>query len=396
MLNYTFETMSINKFTFGMLLLTFIVSVSFASPEKVPDFGPLSYNFSNPNSKEYKDLIRQLDSFYADEVAKGFSGSVLLGYRGKIVYERYFGYSDKERGIKWDENTISQLASTSKPFTSAAVLTLADKGLLDIDDNVSKYIPEFPYLNITVRMLLNHRSGLKDYINIAPASPSKTFLDNDDIIDLFAAQKVGLYFTPNTQFKYSNSNYALLASVVERVSGMKFKYFVERFIFKKLGMENTEIHDPREGLTPNKAKSYKGGWVHYADMHLDGVYGDKGVYSCVRDMYKWDQALYSDKLLKWSTLKEVFKPYTLEKPSQRNYGLGWRLINYPTENMRVVYHNGWWHGNNTCFYRFVDDNFTVIVLGNKYNTKIYDQPEKIFRIISPKEKPVLFESEQQG
>ena len=110
-------------------------------------------------------------------------------------------------------------------------------------------------------------------------------------------------------------------------------------------------------------------------------------------MYKWDQALYSDKLLKWTTLKEMCKPYSFEKPSQRNYGLGWRMIQYPTENMKVIYHNGWWHGNNTCFYRFVDDNFTIIVLGNKYNTKIYDQPEKIFRIVSPKQTPALYEDQ---
>lgn len=366
-------------------------NTAFAAPDKVPDFKQLGSQFSNPNSRQYREIIRQLDSFYATEVAKGFSGSVLLGYRGKIVYERYFGYSDKEKGIKWNAKTNSQLASTSKPFTSAAVLSLSDKGLLNIDDPVTKYIPEFPYKNISVRMLLNHRSGLKDYTKFAPASPDKPFLDNEDIVALFAARKPSLYFTPNTNFKYSNSNYAMLASIVERVSGLKFKYFVERFIFKKLGMDNTEVHNPQLFAASNKAKSYKAGWRHYKDMHLDGVYGDKGVYSCVRDLYKWDQALYTNKLLKWTTLKEAFKPYSFEKPSQRNYGLGWRMIQYPTENMRVVYHNGWWHGNNTCFYRFVNDNFTIIVLGNKYNTKIYKQPEKIFDIIAPNEKPALYE-----
>ena len=367
---------------------------SFAAPDKVPDFGQLSYHFNKPGSRQHQEMIRRLDSFYAAEVAKGFSGSVLLGYRGKIVYERYFGYSDKAKGIKWNKNTISQLASTSKPFTSAAVLALSDKGLLNIDDKVQKYIPEFPYSNITVRMLLNHRSGLRDYTKFKQFQNERPFSNNEDIVQQFAQRKPSLYFTPNTNFKYSNSNYAMLASVVERVSGMSFKYFVERYIFKKLGMNNTEIHNPYLYAQPNKAKSYKAGWNHYKDMHMDGVYGDKGVYSCVRDLYKWDQALYSNKLLKWTTLKEAFKPYSFEKPSQRNYGLGWRMIQYPAENMRVVYHNGWWHGNNTCFYRFINDNFTIIVLGNKYNSNIYKQPEKIFRIVSPREKPVLYEDQQ--
>lgn len=379
---------------FGALLC--IGHSAFAAPERVPDFGRMEYDFRNPNSRQHKEIISKLDSFYAQEVAKGFSGSVLIGYRGRIVYERYFGYSNKAKGIKWSKNTNSQLASTSKPFTSAAILALSDKGLINIDNKVQNYIPEFPYSQITVRMLLNHRSGLKDYIKFAAASAEKPYLNNDDIVALFASKKPSLYFPSNTNFKYSNSNYAILASIVERVSGMRFKYFVERFIFKKLGMNNTEVHDPYMPASNTKALSYKGGWKHYKDMHHDGVYGDKGVYSSVRDLYKWDQALYSNKLLKWTTLKEAFKPYSFEKPSQKNYGLGWRMIQYPAENMRVVYHNGWWHGNNTSFYRFVNDNFTIIVLGNKYNTKIYKQPAKIFRIISPKAKPILYEDQKNG
>ncbi len=392
----TFEIMNPKLILVCFLALFFIAPAAFAAPEKVPDFGRMGYDFRNPNSRRHKEIIKRLDSFYAAEVAKGFNGSVLIGYRGRIVYERYFGYSNREKGIKWSEKTNSQLASTSKPFTSAAILALSDKGLLDIDDQVKKYIPEFPYSQITVRMLLNHRSGLKDYIKFAAASPDKPYLNNEDIVNLFATKQPSLYFPSNTNFKYSNSNYAILASIVERVSGMRFKYFVERFIFKKLGMTNTEIHDPNLPTKTNKALSYKAGWKHYKDMHHDGVYGDKGVYSCVRDLYKWDQALYSNKLLKWTTLKAAYKPYSFEKPSQKNYGLGWRMIHYPAENMRVVYHNGWWHGNNTAFYRFLNDNFTIIVLGNKYNTKIYKQPEKIFRIISPREKAVLFEDQNNG
>ena len=266
--------MNIKPLLFCLGFLFFTTSHLLATPDNVPDFGQLGYHFNNPGSKQHQEIIRKLDSFYAEEVARGFSGSVLLGYRGQIVYERYFGYSDKEKGIKWSASTTSQLASTSKPFTSAAVLSLADKNLLNIDDKVSKYIPEFPYDNITVRMLLNHRSRLKDYTKFAGAAADKPFLNNEDIVALFAAKKPGLYFTPNTNFKYSNSNYAILASVVERVSGMQFKYFVERFIFKKLGMDNTEIHDPHLFAQPNTAKSYKAAWVHYQGMHHDGVYGD--------------------------------------------------------------------------------------------------------------------------
>jgi CubicO group peptidase (beta-lactamase class C family) len=115
-------------------------------------------------------------------------------------------------------------------------------------------------------------------------------------------------------------------------------------------------------------------------MHFDGVWGDKGTYSSVKDMYKWDQALYSGKLIKKATLEEAFKPYSFENPGVKNYGLGWRMLNYP-DGMKIIFHNGWWHGNNTCFYRFIDDNFTVIVLGNRFNKSIYQQPLKIYNII---------------
>jgi CubicO group peptidase (beta-lactamase class C family) len=369
-----------------LLVLSIFVgsySISIAAPDKVPAFDRIAFNFDNPNSPAYKNLMRQIDSLYDVEEAKGFYGSVLIGYKGKIIYERYIGYSDMANKIKWSPQTISQLASTSKPLTSAAILILADKGLVNLDAPVTKYLPTFPYENISVRMLLCHRSGLKDYIDFATAKPGKKYLDNDDILELFATQKPSLRFTPNTSFKYCNTNYALLASVVESVSGMKFKYFMERFVFKKLGMNQTIIHDPNLESPSYKAKSYKGG-RHYEDMSHDGVYGAYGVYSSVRDMYKWDQSLYSNQLLKWSTIQSAFKPNNNEKNSQRDYGLGWRMLFYPN-GTKVVYHNGWWHGNNTCFYRFIKDNFSIIVLGNKYSMNIYKQPQKIFKLINPEE-----------
>ncbi len=368
-----------------LILTLFIGSIGFseAAPDNVPAFDRIAFNFDNTNSPEYRNLMRQIDSLYDVEAAKGFHGSVLIGYKGKIIYERYIGYSDIAKKIKWSPRTISQLASTSKPLTSAAILVLADKGLINIDDPVTKHLPTFPYKNISVRMLLCHRSGLRDYIDFATAKPGKKYLDNDDIVELFATKKPSLRFTPNTNFKYSNTNYALLASIVESVSGMKFKYFMERFVFKKLGMNQTIVHDPNLYSPSFKAKSYKGG-RHYKDMSHDGVFGAYGVYSSVRDMYKWDQSLYSNKLLKWSTINAAFKPNNNKAGSQRDYGLGWRMLFYPN-GTKVVYHNGWWHGNNTCFYRFIKDNFSIIVLGNKYSMNIYKQPKKIFKLINPEE-----------
>lgn len=348
--------------------------------EGEPRFGKVALRYTDTTAPDIRQLIYRLDTFYQKQVLAGFNGSVLVGYKGKVLYERYFGVSQKESGALWTPQTQSQLASTSKTLTSGAILLLKDKGLLDLDTPVNRYLNFFPYPTITVRMLLNHRSGLPDYIKFVPKPKDRAFLRNDDIVAYFAMFKPKLLFTPGTRFTYSNSNYALLASIVESVSGMKFDYFMRRFIFTPLGMDCTFVVDPEKERECTSAFCYNAKWLQEPDMHYDGVVGDKGVYSSVRDLYKWDQALYAGKLLKPSTLQEAFKPYSFEKPGVKNYGLGWRMLNYP-DGVQVVYHNGWWHGNNTCFYRFIQDNFTIIVLGNRFNRNIYRQPQQIYNIV---------------
>ena len=350
------------------------------SPDNAPKFGKVVLQYSDTTLPEYKRMIYRLDTFYQRQIATGFNGSVLIGYKGKILYERYFGISQKETGERWSTETRSQLASTSKTLTSGAICILKDKGLLSFDDLVTKFIPNFPYPTITLRMLLCHRSGLADYVHFAAAPKGKLYLSNEDIVNLFANNKPKLQFVPNTRFTYCNSNFAILASVVEHISGMRFDYFMKRFVFGPIGMDHTYVINPNEEQKCNSACCYNYKWVIEKDMHLDGVAGDKGVYSSVRDLYKWDQALYSGKFIMPSTLKEAFAPYSFERPGVKNYGLGWRMLNYPN-GMKIVYHNGWWHGNNTCFYRFIQDNFTIIVLGNKYNKNIYHQPQQIYNIV---------------
>jgi CubicO group peptidase (beta-lactamase class C family) len=349
-------------------------------PDNKQPYGKVEINYADTTTPEYRNMIYKLDTFYMNQVKIGFNGSVLIGYKGKILYERYFGYSQYETGLKWDKNTQSQLASTSKTLTSGAILLLKDKGLLKLEDYVTKFIPDFPYPDITIRTLLNHRSGLPDYIHFASKSPIKEFLSNDDIVDLFITKHPALQFKTNTRFRYSNSNYALLATIVEKISGMKFKYFMDRFVFTPLGMNNTFCMDPMDGKPSTTSNCYNRSWKLEPEMHLDGVFGDKGVYSCVKDMYKWDQALYKGKFLKPETLKEAFSPYSFESNGVKNYGLGWRMFLYP-DGTQIVFHNGYWHGNNTCFYRFIQDNFTIIVLGNKFTKSIYHQPLGIYNII---------------
>ncbi len=350
-----------------------------------PTFGRVALEYADTNSPAFKQIIYKLDTFYSRRVAAGFNGQVLIGFKGKIMYERYFGYAQKETGLMINKNTPSQLASTSKPFTAMAVCLLKDRGLLNFDEPVNKYLTWFPYPEITIRMLLNHRSGLPDYLKFAMGyrepGMGNSLMSNEELMLILAAKAPKLNFTPDTRFTYCNTNYAVLSSLIAAVSRMSYASFMKYMIFDPLGMKNTYVFDAYAKHSANVCRSYKGSnWAWMQDKDFDGVSGDKGIYSTVTDMYKWDQALYAGKLVKPNTLQEAYTPYSNEKPGVKNYGLGWRMLVYPTH--KIIFHNGYWHGNNNCFYRFLDDNFTIIVLGNKYNKSNYYQPAGIFNIIN--------------
>jgi CubicO group peptidase (beta-lactamase class C family) len=308
---------------------------------------------------------------------------VLIGYKGQVLYERYYGAANREQGIPWSPSTASQLASTSKTFTGAAILYLYEKKYLDIDAPVSQFIKGFPYDGITVRMMLCHRSGLPDYLHWYNnySKNRNTPINNEQMLAVMAANKPKLEFKPNTRFHYSNTNYATLARVIEVVTEIPYAQFMQDYVFKPLGMNNTFVYDPAKGFPGDATVSYKANWVREPNMFADGIYGDKGIYSTVQDMYRWDQSFYRNKLLSNNTMELAYGPCSFEKPGVKNYGLGWRMLCYP-DGYKVIYHNGWWHGNNTCFYRFIQDNFTVIVLGNKYTSSIYRQAPAVYKIVN--------------
>ncbi len=359
-----------------------------AHPPKPPRFGenartfrPVNLAYADTNNAQWRTTRNRLDSFYNVQTRAGFNGSVLVGYQGKILYERYFGFADKAAGRYWSPTSPSQLASTSKTFTGAAILFLYQRGYLNIDAPVKEYLPGFPYPELTPRMLLNHRSGLPDYLKWVPnVRKGNAPLYNPELVQLFIKHHPPLEFKANSRFKYSNSNYATLASVIEAVTEMKYADFMKQYIFDAVGLKNTHVYDPANGLPPNGTVSYKANWAIEPVTFSDGVYGDKGIYSTVQDMYRWDQSFYRQTLLDSNTQQLAYAPCSFEKAGVKNYGLGWRMLCYE-DGYKVIYHNGWWHGNNTCFYRFVQDNFTIIVLGNKYTGSIYRQPPVVYNIV---------------
>jgi CubicO group peptidase (beta-lactamase class C family) len=325
------------------------------------------------SSPETKKMEKGLNDFYSHQLGRNFNGAMLVARKGVVIFEKYQGYADFTNKLPIDRKTTFQLASTSKPFTAMAVLYLQQEGLLQIKDPVQKYFPKFPYRGVTLKTLLNHRSGLPNYLYFCDKywSDRKSLMTNQDLIDLMIKYHPPRAYPPDTHYNYCNTNYAVLGAVIEKVTGMKLGDYLKKIFFTPLGMTHTYVYDPHQEITnPHQSLTYDSRTRLIPDECFDGVVGDKNVYSTVEDLLKWDQALYAGKLFTKATLKAAFAPYSNEHPGIKNYGLGWHLLVYP-DSSEVVYHNGWWHGNTSVFYRFVDDSTTLIILSNRFNKMVY-------------------------
>ena len=320
-----------------------------------------------------------LDTFFAKRFVEGtFSGCVLVAQHGIVLYEKAFGWETHECRDSLSLESSFQLASVSKQFTAAAVLSLVQDGKLSLDDTLRKFFPQLPYYGVTIHDLLTHRAGLDKYTNICDKHYRDKGVDppelytNDSVIALFSRLSVNALRKPGEKFDYSNTGYVMLASVVEKVSGKKFwKYMDDRF-FIPLEMEHTWVNgDGKEHL--HRAHGYYKSWNRWDDGFLDDVSGDKGVYTTVDDLFRWDRALRSGKVIQPDLLVKAYTPYSEELRGKKtwNYGYGWRTINFE-DGALAVFHNGWWHGYTSTFYRGLSDDVTIIMLCNKFNKGIYN------------------------
>lgn len=300
------------------------------------------------------------------------SGGLLIAKNGKIVFEQYSGLASVEKNIAITAETPIHIASISKVLTSMAILKLVETNKIQLDQKVNSILPTFPYEETTIRHLLNHRSGLPNYANVLwdmKLEDRENPITNQQVLDVFAEHKVGLVRNVNTGFFYSNTNYVMLALIVEKIQKMPFPQAMKYMIFDPVGMSNTFIFEyDKHKDEVSESYGYRG--TKWAWDHLDKTYGDKNVYSTPRDLLKLDQAMYSDKFLPKKIKDEAFKGYSYESKGYKNYGLGMRMLEYENGE-RLLYHNGWWHGNNTVFVHDVRNSFTIIALGNKQNKSIY-------------------------
>lgn len=325
------------------------------------------------HAPEIQQKINALDCYFSRRVDTfGFNGAVLINYKGIPILEGYYGYSNYYQKIKLNKKSTFQIASTSKTFTSGAILILFQEGYLDIDDTLQTFFPNFPYKGITVRMLLNHRSGLPNYLNFSESYwvNKSNFMTNEDVLNQLIKFKPKALATPNTRFFYNNTNYVLLSLIIERVSGYTYSQFLEKFIFHPLGMYDSHVFNPKKQLA-TEVIGYKGrSWTQDKIVYTDGVVGDKGIYSTVLDLYKWDQALYAGKIISKEIINLAYTPQSFETFGFKNYGLGWRMHDQP-DGTRLIYHNGWWHSFNSVFNRKISDGTSIIILSSHYSQSVY-------------------------
>ena len=367
------------------LLLTLLVLESCArvNNKKVTS-GPLnegdtsSIPHATPLTSDELNYYKRMVQNHLDSTLgrSRFNGSVLVAKNGQIVFEEYKGFVDpRTRRDSITPSTPFHLASVSKTFTGMATMKLWEESKLNIDDPVSKYLPGFPLEGVTIRLLLNHRSGIPKYDHYMGEMgwDKHKMISNQDVLDfLIANYKKIPIARPNTGFSYSNTNYALLALIIEKVSGTTYPDFLKRKFFDPLGMKDSYVFTLADSARYMPSFYYNN--REYRFEFLDAVYGDKNVYSTVRDLLKWDQALKNEHFFRKSTLEQAYAGYSFEKPGTHNYGLGWRM--YLLNNgKKLVYHNGWWHGNRTSFYRMTDENATIIALCNNDCRYVYKVKE---------------------
>lgn len=332
-----------------------------------------SVNFPKLKKGEIKKFSKEINSFYTSKInLDDFSGSFLVAKNGQILFENYVGFSNYKEKSTIDENTPLHLASISKVLTASVILRMVDEKKISLEDSFQKYFPKFPFEKITIRTLLNHRSGLPNYAyftdNDSIWNKSKT-LKNSDVLDLLCSKEIPLDFTPNTKFSYCNTNYALLAILIEEVSKMSFPVAMQKLLFEPLQMNNTFVFE-FEKQKDRVSQSYKSTWEKIPYDHLDAVYGDKNIYSTPQDLLKFDIATYSEKFYSNKLRSEIFKGYSYEKPGVKNYGLGIRLNEWD-DTPTLFYHNGWWHGNTTSYTTLKNEKVCIITLSNKYTRKVY-------------------------
>lgn len=309
-----------------------------------------------------------IDDILVDYQGENPGAALLIIKDGTILLQRNYGYADLEQRIPVKPATNFRLASVTKQFTATCILQLVQAGKLSLMTPLSDVFPGFPAYgsDVTIQHLLTHTSGIPDYEDYVADTAFNPQIRDQGVLDILMKCDSG-YFTPGSQFRYSNSGYALLALMVEKYSGQPFDAYLRQHIFKPLRMSGTLAHIREENTVMNRAYGYTwwdNHWERRDQSSTSAVLGDGGIYSNVLDLFKWDQALYTDRILPSHLIEEAFAYNQLTNGDTIPYGYGWHL-KQNDRGEQVVYHTGSSTSFRNILYRIPSKRFSIILLTNR-------------------------------
>jgi CubicO group peptidase (beta-lactamase class C family) len=327
----------------------------------------------------------QYDKYLQKKYDKGeFNGNILIVKNDSIILHKSYGIKSIAPSDTLNQNSVFRLGSVSKQFTTMGIMVLKDQGKLTFDQELSEFIPELSfYKGVTIRHMMNHVSGIPDYIHLMQKfyhpelendDPQKMLSGNQDVINYFNEVKPSILFKPGEKYQYCNTGYILLASIIEKVSKLSFSEFMKINVFDPAGMKNTVVYKYTVGydsLMPNRVfgiKNQDGKFQLYDTDYLCNVVGDGGIYSTTGDLRLWDKILYTDEIVSQSTLKEAFTCTKLNNGEISNYGFGWKILQW-TEQKKVVEHKGLFVAFRTFIYRDISSKNLIVFLTNDTSLK---------------------------
>lgn len=310
---------------------------------------------------------------------KHLNGAMLAGDNQGIVYQNVSGYASMSARTPLTENSQFEVASVSKQFTAVSILMLYQQGLLSLDDSLQRFFPFFPYHGISVRQLLCHRSGLPEYFDFgldycADIEP----MSNDELLEILINCHPAPSFAPDSKFEYCNTGYALLALIVEKVTGSTFEDFVFRNIFEPLGMNHTRFYTEECQVSSVYTIGHRKNRTAYVRDALSGVVGDKGIMTTTSDLYTW--FFHISEILADSLLQMAWSPQNRDMKACGNYGFGWRLT-CDVHGSPLVYHGGLWNGNHTLMVYRPSDHAFLLFLSNCCNGAFQHRSDQVLEIL---------------
>ena len=333
-------------------------------------------------SPEKKQSINRAMLSYDSALSPG--AALLVLDRGKIVLQKSYGLKNTETKDAVDATTCFRLASVTKQFTAMCILQLVQAGRLSLEDPVRKYLDSLPTYTqpITIRNLLTHTSGLVDYEALIPDNQVRQVLDIDCMRLMHSTDH--LYFVPGSEYRYSNTGYALLALIVEKISGEDFASYLQQHIFKPLQMKHTLALEAAKTKVPNRAMGHSRsskGWEVTDQSLTSAVLGDGGIYTNVLDMAKWIRAICRYQLISPSLQQQSWSRASLANGKEIEYGFGWHIEDY--RGKAHPHHSGSSIGFRNHILLFPDKERAVILLSNKNEGDPMEACKKIMDIIWP-------------